>query len=743
MMWKEYSMGYLKANRAASLSLMAAVLTASAFLSLVTGLFYNLWADSVWRVRQEEGDWHAAFEGEFTAEEIQIMENFSNVQEVRVFREEGNAQACRAELILENPRSVYEDMPLLAEKLSIHPEDTARLTYHSDLLLPYLIYSPVEREDPPLLLPLYILVMLVSAAALLLIIYSAFEVTGSGRLHQLGMLQSVGASPGQVRMVLLQEAAALSLPAVLAGILLGNGLVYVFLSVAGRLGDSIRRQTDAAEAVFRYSPLVFWVSFGACVLTVFFSAGLFAGRLTKRTILESLKGGEEAVSRKMRKYRLFSAVFGVEGELAQKSLYARRKAFRPAVLSLTLSFLAFSLFMNFVTLSDISTRETYFERNEDVWDVMLTTEPGIEAGKEEQLAAHIREIPGAAECMAYQVCQLKTTVPEELLSSELLGAGGLEGLSGVEKTKEGWQIPVLLFLLDEESFAKYRKEMGLPAEGHKALLVNRIWDSRNSHFREKTYLPYLKEMENITLELLTEEAGNQTEVSYPVKISVEACVAEEPVMRKNASDYGTYMLCLVMPGDACPVGALEPVFYQILAEPREGAGAVYDAVQELMKDFEEGRDYTLEDRQAEAAYNQEVWAALKLLYGGICVMLAVIGFANIFANMLGQTVLRRKEFARYQTVGMTPAGVWKTLLLEGAVLAGRPILIGIPVTAVMVMYLGESAQISMEKYLAECPVLPMAGFTGMFFLVTLAACVLGGRQILKGALVEGVRDEMI
>ena len=64
-MWKEYSKGYLKQNRSAGVSVMAAALLAAFFLSLLCSLFYNFWAYDVERILLEEGDWHVRIEGSF------------------------------------------------------------------------------------------------------------------------------------------------------------------------------------------------------------------------------------------------------------------------------------------------------------------------------------------------------------------------------------------------------------------------------------------------------------------------------------------------------------------------------------------------------------------------------------------------------------------------------------------------------------------------------------------------------
>ena len=41
-MWKDYSIGFIKKNRASSVSVMVAAFISTLFLSLLCGLFYNL-----------------------------------------------------------------------------------------------------------------------------------------------------------------------------------------------------------------------------------------------------------------------------------------------------------------------------------------------------------------------------------------------------------------------------------------------------------------------------------------------------------------------------------------------------------------------------------------------------------------------------------------------------------------------------------------------------------------------------
>ena len=65
-MWKDYSSGFIKNNKASSLSIMAAALIAALFLSFLCTLFYNFWMDETARIILEDGDWDGRITGEIS-----------------------------------------------------------------------------------------------------------------------------------------------------------------------------------------------------------------------------------------------------------------------------------------------------------------------------------------------------------------------------------------------------------------------------------------------------------------------------------------------------------------------------------------------------------------------------------------------------------------------------------------------------------------------------------------------------
>ena len=110
--------------------------------------------------------------------------------------------------------------------------------------------------------------------------------------------------------------------------------------------------------------------------------------------------------------------YTVEGELAGNALKAQGKALRTASLSFILAFLAFTIMQCFFTLSGISTRETYFERYQNVWDIMVTVRDAkVENFKETE---KVQGLAGVKSAIVYQKARAKRVITEEEMTEEML-----------------------------------------------------------------------------------------------------------------------------------------------------------------------------------------------------------------------------------------------------------------------------------------------------------------------------------
>lgn len=733
-MWKIYSADYIKRNRASGISVIAASFIAALFLAFLCSMFYNFWRDDIDGIILEEGSWQGRIAGEISDEDLTEICNFANVEKAAVNKNLSKGRERVVDLYFYNIRTIYRDLSLIAETLGLEND---AVTYHYRLLSMYFVRIPGD-EYPRLLMPAYLAVIVIVCLSMVLVIHHSFAVSMNSRIRQFGIFSSIGATPGQLRICLMQESAALAFLPVLAGIL--TGIALSFCAIRGMDGIA-GHIAGGRKASFQYHPAVFGITIFASVLTILLSAWLPARKLSRLTPLEAIRGTGELQLKRKTHSRILAALFGMEGELAGNALKAQRRALRTTSLSLTLSFLGFMVMQCFFTLSGISTKYTYFDRYQDAWDVMVTVKhTEIENFG---LIEKVQKLPEARSCVVYQKAEVSGVVPKEWQSEELLALGGLEKATGdaVSAGESSFQVKVPIVIMDDRGFEEYCGQAGIEPGLDGGILINRIWDSQNSNFRYPKYIPYVKEnREFMDLEKIGQGGQNGTYVEMPIL----AYTQEYPVLRE---EYADYALVQVVPLSlwkelSGQIGGVQgDTYIRILAE----AGADLEELHALEKTIaqltEGSYEIESENRIQEKLTNDEIIAAYKFVFGAFCILLAVIGIANVFSNTLGFLRLRKREFARYMSVGLTPGGMWKIFAIEALILVGRPLCVALLLTTLLTGGMIAASYLNPAEFIAAAPVGSIFVFVLVVFVSVGLAYALGGRKVLRSNLAEALRDD--
>lgn len=586
-------------------------------------------------------------------------------------------------------------------------------------------------SKPSLVMLVYVFILALSCASLILIIHNAFGISMRSRLHQLGILQSIGASPRQLLFAMVREAMLLCLIPIVLGVLTGGGLCFLFMKLIINITMQVRKYTLA----FEYSPFLFLAAFLISLLTVWLSAWIPARRISRIAPLQALLSQEEPRISRMKKFRLLSGTLGIEAELARKSLYARRSSFRTASMSLMLAFMVLCTFLNMEKISDLSTQHTFFERYKDRWDLMLST---IDNGEDKNtLLSSIREIPGVKSSFFYHIEKTYTSLPKKLLSNELKAIGGLESLTNTEITEESYQVEVPLLYLDNDSYQKYCQELNdwsalASSKMPSAIVINTIWDSRISNRHNKVYISYLQDREPITLTLISE-----------AELIIKASVFTEtlPSLRE---EFPNYSLVLIMPEKAFEETAehfSQPEYrYNVLSESEDLIPEIESKIKELLASK---GDYKLESRIELEQLNQSIRRVYKIVIGILVGLLSLIGLGNVATNTFGLITQRKREFARYLSLGVSPKGLNKLLLLEAVLLGGRPILISLLLNIPMVIIGLIVSPVNPKEFLAEMPLVPIAVFSSILMVLICLAYYTGGRRLSRMKLMETLKDDTL
>ena len=732
-MWKDYSSSYIRSNRASSISVIVASLIATLFLSLLCSSFFNFWTYETEGIISNEGNWHGRMAVPVDEVELTAIQNYPNVESAIINNELSDEQTMTVDIVFRNPKTVYEDMPLLAKQLGF---EESVIAYHTVLLSNYLIHDPKD-ETPPLLLTFFILILLIISISLVMIIHNAFAVSMNARVHQFGIFASVGATPGQIRTCLIQEALALSSLSIVVGSVLG----IVISSAIVQLTNVVAADVEGRLiAVFQYHPLVLVVTLLAAFLTVLFSAYIPAKRLSKVTPIEAIRNTGGLQWKKMKKSRILSLFFGIEGELAGNALKEQKKALRTTTRSLTLSFLAFTIMLCFFTLSGISTNYTYFERYHNVWDIMVTIkDTGID---EFEMTESLQENQELRSCVVYQKAVAVSKLPSDLQSDELKALGGLETIAGTSVTsvEGGYLIKVPIVILDDNSFGEYCRQIGVTPRYDGAILLNRIWDNINSNFRYKQYIPYVNENQNVI------EIQNKENAEDSVEVEVIAYTQEIPELRE---EYDNYALVHLIPlsmweNIAETIGNAEADTYVRVLANDEMSLTEANALETLVVNLI-SKEYVTEseNRIQEKVSNEKMLDGFMMIIGAFCALLAGIGIANIFSNTLGFIYQRKREYVQYMSIGMTEANMRKIFCIEALVIAGRPLLITLPLTVVFVGFMITASYLEPMEFLVEAPILPIVLFILAIFVLVGLAYYLGGKKVLESDMAETLRNDTL
>ncbi len=648
----------------------------------------NFWMYEVEQIILEEGDWHGRIVcDQFDSNDQSMVCQFANVDKAVINKELSKQGEIVVDIYFQNLRNIYRDMPFISKQLGLEKDS---IQYHSLFLSRYFIHDP-EDKTPPLLLALYLAILIIVMLSLILIIRGSFELSMNARIHQFGIFASIGATPKQIRNCLLQEAVLLSIIPMILGSLLG---IFISSGLIEAVNIFAANVSKHHKSVFHYSPFILIFTILASVLTVFFSAWIPARKLSKITPIEAIQN--------------------TGGLLLKKRKHSRM--------------------LVFMTLSDISTRYTYFERYQDMWDIMITLKDTELS--DFGLTDKLQDISSIQDAAVYQKAKAMTFLSEGLQSDELLSLGGFESITGAQKAEGQFQISVPIIILDDTSFLNFCSQIKITPSLDGAIILNQIWDSINSNFRYKKYIPFITEK-------------NQTTIFYKndksVEIPILSYTQTAPMLREEYENYAlVHVIPLTMWNKTLEqVCEMESDSYIRILSNTTASLANLDSLEKEVTQLVGEYKIESENRIQERLSNDNLIYGMKVILGAFCVLLAIIGIANVFLNTLGFLRQRKREFTQYMSIGLTPQEMREMLSMEAFVIIGKPLLITFFLTLLFIQFAVTASYLDPMVFWVEAPILPILIFAIAIALFVALAYYIGGKRLLQCNLNETLRNDAL
>ena len=221
------------------------------------------------------------------------------------------------------------------------------------------------------------------------------------------------------------------------------------------------------------------------------------------------------------------------------------------------------------------------------------------------------------------------------------------------------------------------------------------------------FLIFVNESQNVI------SIQNRDNAESITQVEVIAYTQEIPMLREEYDNYALvqFISSSMWENIARTIGNAEADMYvRVLADAElslEDANTLETFVVNMI-----GNEYVIEseNRIQEKVSNDEMMDGYMMIVGAFCILLATIGIANVFSNTLGFIQQRKREFVQYMSIGMTEANIRKMFSIEALVIAGRPLLITLPLTIVFVGFMITASYLDPMEFLVEAPILEISLF---------------------------------
>lgn len=552
--------------------------------------------------------------------------------------------------------------------------------------------------------PVIIIILIVIVAAGVALIYNAFGMSLSERVRYLGMLASVGATNAQKKASVYFEGFLLGLIGIPLGI--GAGILGMYITFQAINPKVYLFISGASENLELRLIIPVWAVIGIIIvsaLTIFISARVPAKRAAAVTPVAAIKQTNEikVSAKKLKSSKIIRAIFGYEGELANKNLKRNGGKSRVITASIALSVILFLSVNSFCNL--------------------------------------LIEANNLDETMSYQLYVYVMADDYEEMKEEVSLISGVDDLFSLTSVLTDqtslFDDPYLNFVDDEDfnalcesngiDYTEYYSRSSADGNSFQVLLLNNVSheSSENQAFSDDIL-------------------GQSVTYNGNVELTITAFVDYD------ADNY----VCNLNPSSSTSLYLPESMYEQIMASDESEDefarvfGVVTDDHEQVASEIEKIIDEMMLTNAGVNDIVESSQTTMALLYVievfiyGFVALITLIAVANIINTVSTGIDLRRKEFAMFKSIGITPGGFKKMICLESLFYGIKALVIGIPLS-ILLTYFMYSALSSSDLSFTINIYLYLIVIAAVFIIVG-ASMFYAFSKLRKDSIVETLKEDI-
>ncbi len=509
---------------------------------------------------------------------------------------------------------------------------------------------------------LFIFVVSLIMIATIAVIYNSFNISVLERTSQFGLLRTIGATPEQIKRIVMEEAALLGLIGIPAGLAFGVIATKLVLYVVGFFKFNII--VDFTDLKMTYSIPVYIIATVLGLITIFLSANKpskKAGEISPLEAIRSTGDYKKEDLRRVKSFRFIRKIFGVEGEIAYKNLKRDRKRFNITVFSMVISV---ALFITFSTFSNYMVKVRTNERDEDVDFEVNEYFYSEESSNIDTMYNDLRNMKDVNKVYRFRDGMQGVFVKEEIINPKLKEAESMLYDPGESKGDYVKIYTNYIYTFGDENIEYLQPllkegKINLKAmnEENGVLLITRT-TAYNMGTGKKTTLDGYDI--NVGDELIINVCDNEGKGEKNKVVKVMGILERGPLYVGYGNNGGMNIITTDEVFDKLILEKASPLLY-VAMEKDGNRERVLEYLEKLRK-TNSHIDYTDYSEVARDEKNTSI--VINIFLYGFVVVIGLISSINIVNTISTNLILRSKELAMLKAVGMDQEALKKMVSLE-------------------------------------------------------------------------------
>jgi len=576
---------------------------------------------------------------------------------------------------------------------------------------------------------MFLVILLAISMFCVMTIKNAFEISLSERKKYFGTLRSIGTSKKQIFKIILFETTLLSIISIPIGLLLGYRFTYLLVSIVNNMMGEIN--------TFNYEiivyPVYMIIAFIFILITIIYSAIKPAKKSSEISPIEIIKENKTYYYEKSKEnYPIIKKIFGIEGELAYKTI--KRNGIKSSVIvnSLVVSiilFITLSTFVNFLR----NNWELENNHNNDITIYAYNFSNDYKALDE---IANIKE---ADNINIYRRITLNFKKDSSMLTNK--------AISHYQNNRHSF---ISLMGVHQSQYEQLKKEIGL-TEDVPILYNYGDYFENNNNKKVKWFNDKIREIEICSI---IDDYQNNVVYNKNCYYKFDKFY----LLNDKLIDVENFDPMIVV-----PITWLDKfvVNYKNYINSYEGVNAYEESKQVTIEI--DAKNYIEVDKELQTIFNKYskleldsnyynnplenheenvTLSTISLVINIVMTFIVIISLTSIINTINTNLLLRETEFSVLRSIGLSKKGLNKMLLFESIFLCIKTLLLGIP-SATFFVGLLMYFSFLLTKDLLEFPVSAyLIAFVGIIIIIFIMN-EFSNNKIKKNNIIDSIRKNSI